>query len=389
MDCKLTYYKQFYTKINVYDFIANSSTLVRFHPVRKFALAIGSYEGGITMLDIQTKKKLFVDKSAHEAPVRDISMFEFSQDIFVSCGYDCNIKVFDLRKRGAIEKHKQSHPMSTVCVSPCGTFCVAGNLKGDVISYDFRSMKDPLDTKRIHDSAVVRVAFVPSITSTENLNIDYSISSTCYEASMYKSTSSGSRHSNNVDSFAKFVDVCHHINGAVAEMATPKRGRDSWADLMPVRKMHDFSIDSVAETPNRMSGIGSDFRSELRLKRQSRLSTDPNVLSVVGSDIENKLPELDISKEQTPKLRRTRLAESDRFGDLQQIREETSETDSKLRIDSQLEMKTPLVESNHANLLKGRKRRSTFHDSFSMHIKSKQFTIFNYFQLSNFPFKFL
>lgn len=341
------------------------------------------------MLDIQTKKKLFFDRAAHDAPIRDISMFESSQDVFVSCGYDCNIKLFDLRKRSVVQKYKQPHPMSTVCVSSCGTFCVAGNLKGDVISYDFRSMKDPLDTERVHDSAVVRVAFVPSMASTDNLTADYSINCTNYELStpLYKSTRSsvsGSRQSNNVDSFAKFVDVCHHINGVDSEEATPKRSRDTWADLMQPRKKHDFSMDSIAETPNRMSGIGGDFRSELRLKRQSRSSIDQSVVSNFAHDIEIKATDLDAPNDQTPKMRRNRMAEPERFGDLQLIQEETSESDGKLRSESQLEKKMPLAESNNAHVAVGRKRRSTFHDSFSMHIKSESlknhiFSIFTVF----------
>lgn len=359
-------------------FVFSSSTLVRFHPVRKFALAIGSYEGGITMLDIQTKKKLFVEKTAHEAPVKDISMFESSQDVFVSCGYDCDIKVFDLRKRAMVQKHKQAHPMSTVCVSSCGTFCVAGNLKGDVISYDFRSMKDPLDSKRVHDSAVVRVAFVPSVTAL-NPTMDCSVNSTYFEQStpLYKSalsSRSSSRYSNNVDSFAKFVDVCHHINGAVAEPGTPKH-RDSWADLMPVRKVHDFSMDSMADTPSRMS-IGADFRSELRLKRQTqtRLSMNQSMSSNIGNDIEIKVTDYETPKDQTPKVMRGRVTESDRFSDLHLIQEEISESDGRAK-NSHIEKKMPLGDSSNTNLIRGRKRRSTFHDSFSIHIKSKMISI--------------
>lgn len=35
-----------------------SSTSAKFHPVKKFALAVASYEGAVTVLDVQTKKNV-------------------------------------------------------------------------------------------------------------------------------------------------------------------------------------------------------------------------------------------------------------------------------------------------------------------------------------------
>lgn len=316
------------------------------------------------MLDIQTKKKLFFDKSAHEAPVRDISMFESSQDVFASCSYDCNIKVFDLRRRSVVHKFKQEHPMSTLCISSCGTFCVAGNLKGDVISYDFRSMKEPLNTKRVHDSAVIRVAFVPCLDGASNLT-NFSINATNWESltplhgkSTLSSSSMSARQSNGTDSFFKFVDVCHHIN---ANEATPKR-KDSWADLMPGRKIHDFSTDSMLETP-----LTGDFRAELRLKRRSRFSVDQSPLIKITEPME--------IEEQTPKVGRSQNVEQ-QYRDLQQKLDVISDTDGKVdgNCDAEPDMdelKMPLCSSSAANSIGARKRRSTFHDSFSVHIKSE------------------
>lgn len=42
----------------VYSNSVLSSTLVKFHPVKKFVLAVASFEGAVTLLDIQTKKKV-------------------------------------------------------------------------------------------------------------------------------------------------------------------------------------------------------------------------------------------------------------------------------------------------------------------------------------------
>lgn len=236
--------------------------MVRFHPVREFGLAVGSYEGGITMVDIQTKQKLFCDETAHRAPVRDISMFD-SADVFVSCGYDSNINVYDLRTNSVVQQHRQDYPLSTVCVSSCGKLCVAGNLKGDVIAFDFRSMNEPLNIKRIYDSAVVRVAFIPSTTSNTNTIHDSFVSANSdLVNSLYKSVSSASsasisRQSSGLESF----DTCHR--STIVEDVTPPR-RDTWSEFMQIQKPHDFSLDSVAETPSMMSNLG-DFQSRFSL----------------------------------------------------------------------------------------------------------------------------
>ncbi|XP_031619153.1 uncharacterized protein LOC116338185 isoform X2 [Contarinia nasturtii] len=362
--------------------LSGISTLVRFHPARKFALAVGSYEGAITMLDIQTKKKLFYEKTAHDAPIRDISMYD-SQDLFVSCGFDCNINVFDLRKRLKVQQYKQPHPMSTVCLSPCGMFCVAGNLKGDVISYDFRSMKEPLDTKRVHDSTVVRVAFIPSLGTVPNLLPEQTENFSMSESPMY--VSARSQRSGSRDSFAKFVDLCHYNNVATAEASTPKR-RDSWADLMPVNKIHDFSMDSLADTPCRMS-YGN--RSELRLIRTPRVSLEPSIApkieaveqtdagvkvivtdfdgaqkrGIADSQLENRKPlGMHNSKQ------RSTFLES--FGGHIQNTITSKSTIEVQNASNALSTPTTALSNVRMNMGMGRKRRSTFHESFFTDIKN-------------------
>lgn len=252
--------------------------MVRFHPARKCALAIGSYEGGVIMFDIQTKKKLFSNNSAHEAPVRDISMFD-SQDVFVSCGYDAKINVYDLRRSALIQQHKQAHPMSSICVSSCGTFCMAGNLKGECIAYDFRNMSKALALERIHDSPVVRVAFVPSLTSGLN-TIHDSVISTISDATvtpLYKSAASFASSSSSSSSTMLSVPS---RDSKFIEMETPKpKSHDSWSELMQAPKMHDFSTDSVMQTPSQWSFMSTDTPSTWQ---QSRFVVNQSTISSSG-----------------------------------------------------------------------------------------------------------
>lgn len=247
---------------------------MRFHPAKRFALAIASYNGAVTMFDIQTKKKLFFDKAAHSSPTRDIAMSAATSDVFMSCGFDCNINIYDLRKRSMVQQYTQHHPLSAVALSACGTYCVAGNLKGDIISYDFRNMKYPLDTKRAHDTSVIRVAFVPTATDS-NATIDQ-----CGEVVNATNLVTplplpAVRQKETTESFSKFIDLC--INKDQAHKSSPSGKRDSFFDFLPTQNFHDFSVDSMATSPSRMS-IGADH-SELRLKRLSRLSLNNSMLS--------------------------------------------------------------------------------------------------------------
>lgn len=256
------------------------SSLVRFHPVKRFALAVASYSGAVTMFDIQSKKKLFHDLTAHKSPARDITMSEALPELFVSCGYDCNLNVYDLRQRSMVQQSQQPHPISTVCLSECGIYCVAGNLKGDVVSFDFRNLSTTLDVKRVHDGGVVRVAFVPKADESPHSVLDH-LGETVSTANMtpgHISVAATSKDS--VDSFNKFVDLCR-ANNDDGSHKSPS-GLDSWLDLGAAQNHHDFSIDSVAHSPSRLSLGRVGELSELRLRRQSRVSLNNSVISDIA-----------------------------------------------------------------------------------------------------------
>lgn len=249
---------------------------MRFHPSKRFSLAVSSYSGAVNILDIQSKKKLFFEKNAHSAPCRDLSMTVSSPDVFVSCGYDCNLNVYDIRKRGMVQQLNQPYPLSTVCLSSCGIFCCAGNLKGDVISFDFRNLKAPLDTKRCYDDGVVRVAFIPT-TADGNKMLD-KLSDTMNTTNLTTSLPQPVLKAGaETDSFIKFVDLCH-VNNNVERKASCGN-RDSFFDIVSPNKFHDFSTDSVAITPSRLSLSSVPDYSELRFKRLSRISINNSVLS--------------------------------------------------------------------------------------------------------------
>lgn len=244
-------------------------------------------------------------------------MYSSSEHLFVSCGYDCNINVYDTRRNSMIQQHTQPHPMSTVCVSSCGTFCVAGNLKGDVISFDFRNMKQPLNSKRAHDGAVVRVAFIPTVVGSEsNTMLAQSINATDID-------SSGVKHStpigNSADSFVQFVDICRNVNSVDCNESMKRR--DSWTDLISLRKPNDSCVNG---TQSRLS-MGSDFSTPLHhsFHAQQNNSTTINTSSIILSS-DDHVDTSNIQKNKLKPMRRSRLTISNQNNNnnLQEIEEE-------------------------------------------------------------------
>lgn len=138
------------------------STLARFNPSKRFHLAVASYKGGVTVYDIASKRIHFQQKDAHDAPCRDIAMPEDIPDRLLTCGCDSLVKIFDTRKKGTGIQIRSSCGLSCISVSKCGGFVCVGNLKGDIITYDMRSLRQPLTKMKVDNELVTRVTFMPT-----------------------------------------------------------------------------------------------------------------------------------------------------------------------------------------------------------------------------------
>lgn len=141
--------------------------MARFHPTKKFHLAIASNKGSVTIFDFTAKRKSF-HYEAHAAPCRDVCMSPVHPDCLVTVGYDTVINIFDTRKKTLSMQISHEYPFSTISLSDCGLFCCAGNLKGEIIGYDFRNLKNALNIQKVHDGSIERVAFVPSDSKTDS-----------------------------------------------------------------------------------------------------------------------------------------------------------------------------------------------------------------------------
>uniref|UniRef100_A0A182W7T2 Uncharacterized protein n=1 Tax=Anopheles minimus TaxID=112268 RepID=A0A182W7T2_9DIPT len=133
----------------------------RFHPTKRFSMAVASYNGTVLLYDTQTKKTLFSQNSAHAAPCRDIAMVETHPDCLFSVGYDNVINIFDTRKKQTASQIQSNYPFESLAIAEDGIHFAVGNLKGYVYGYDLRNLKDPLNMQKIHQSCVNNIAFVP------------------------------------------------------------------------------------------------------------------------------------------------------------------------------------------------------------------------------------
>lgn len=131
-----------------------------------------SYNGSVHIYDTQTKRKVFTNM-AHQAPCRDVAMSPVNDCVLVSVGYDHLINLFDTRTKIASVQLSTAHPLSAGAISPCGDYICVGNLKGQLLAYDFRNLSEPLiQTKAQHNTPVKRVEFLPTteeVSLTENL----------------------------------------------------------------------------------------------------------------------------------------------------------------------------------------------------------------------------
>lgn len=173
-----------------------------------------------------THLQLFFEKHAHKEPAQDIAMCAVSSDVFASCGYDAHINVYDMRRKAMMQQHKQPHPLSTICLSPCGGYCAVGNVKGEVYSFDFRNLKEPLSVRCVHKHAVIRVAFI-SAESAE-------ASDTPADGTNATNADVKSRDSISSTGSAGTADLAAQVLSPYNANTTSNR-RDSWASLLDIR----------------------------------------------------------------------------------------------------------------------------------------------------------
>uniref|UniRef100_A0A182P0F2 Uncharacterized protein n=1 Tax=Anopheles epiroticus TaxID=199890 RepID=A0A182P0F2_9DIPT len=133
----------------------------RFHPIKRFSLAIASHSGSVLLYDTQTKKTIFSQTSAHGGPCRDVAMVETYPDYLFSVGYDSTINIYDTRRKETASQIQSNYPFESLAIAEDGIHFAVGNLKGFLYGYDLRNLKDPLNMQKIHQSCVNSIAFVP------------------------------------------------------------------------------------------------------------------------------------------------------------------------------------------------------------------------------------
>lgn len=191
---------------------------------------------------MQTKRKIFNLNDAHASPCRDLCMSAATPDSLISVGYDCIINVFDTRRRTPQIKLNHPHPLSTVTISGCGTYFCVGNLKGELISYDIRSVKTCLATKKVHDCSITRLSFVPlpedggrTTTSFSGTIANSTDNTTETPGEQQKSTATMRQR----DSFCDFLDFQVNKLDGMSTRFTMRRDSFDWDTLGRKPKTED------------------------------------------------------------------------------------------------------------------------------------------------------
>ncbi|XP_032598372.2 uncharacterized protein LOC116806258 [Drosophila grimshawi] len=294
------------------------STLARFHPSKRFHLGVASFKGTVTVYDVQAKRSIFHLEDAHDAPCRDVSMCSGQPSLLVTVGYDCKINIFDIRRNKAQApsgRLEYTHPMSTVALSECGTYFCAGNLKGELVSYDMRSTKAPLAVRSVHDGcAVTRCAFVPtpteeqqssSFSNLNNVTMDGEPIAMTQQQLDSLATAKASRQTR--DSFCDFLDAkgphgMNRISTQLTKALVTRRDSFDWESLQPKEERQTInqngsglsSLDSAASSTvdSQLTVSGplqdrSNISGDAKLKRISEVEEHISVANdSIGNDKE-------------------------------------------------------------------------------------------------------
>uniref|UniRef100_A0A1A9WF06 Protein NEDD1 n=1 Tax=Glossina brevipalpis TaxID=37001 RepID=A0A1A9WF06_9MUSC len=313
------------TKVDTFN-IDGQATLARFHPNKRFQLSIASYKGSVTLYDIQAKRKVFNDNGAHAAPCRDLCISPSMPEILISVGYDCLINVFDVRRKVKPLQINYCHPLSTVAASECGTYICTGSLKGELITYDMRNLKDFLSYKKIHDCGVTRVLFAPKLIDS-NFS---SLSPLMRESSEFPMAGPSSKEN----------DLRKSLTANVPDGAHSQR--DSFCDLFdyPINRGQEKNSYRLALRQDSFDWEGLSYKShpDINLSLQS---------STVNNDIcDLKANTSDFFK--IPLKDRNSVSLQGNTGKLTQIKEEEKHIDPTEYVDSGSEKENP--QTNESNL---------------------------------------
>ncbi|XP_055689559.1 protein NEDD1 [Lutzomyia longipalpis] len=247
--------------------IDKNSTLVRFHPTKRFQLVVASYLGSVSIYDAQAKKKSFHMNRPHSSPCRDVAVSTINESCLFSVGFDCFINIYDTRSKAVAQQLKTDYPLSAVALSPTSLECVVGNLKGEIILFDVRKLPESLAKVQSHENLVSRLTFVPP--EKTEVDMTTSRSTECHED--VSTSDQGVSLNESVDVFS----LLPIIDKNRPSEAAPLGRRDSFADFLSTH------MNSLENTRKSM---------EVQEKRKSHSRRSTNHEEGMGDSEEKENP---------------------------------------------------------------------------------------------------
>lgn len=308
----------------------SASTIARFHPTKRSMLAVASYNGLTTLYDIFAKKPIFKNANAHTAPCSDVF---FSDSYLLSCGYDGLINIFDIRKQKVTLTIKGTYGWTTLAMSNCGAYFVGGNMKGELVTYDLRSIKKPLASARVEtgNHKISRVDFI--------------------------------NHSADVDSQ---IDISNAVRNSLARVEEEiiANADDATTNDSYIEDIVDFHRGRISDFSTNAAHHGNRVSTPTRNRVSSRLS-DFNYGNVEDFPEEATTQVLDDScvtksrrKDSTVNKRRSSVMTPS----LQHINEEKENDGRVLNTVSQTPATIPLIEITNATLSAGSFKQKEIND---------------------------
>uniref|UniRef100_A0A336MSD5 CSON005034 protein n=1 Tax=Culicoides sonorensis TaxID=179676 RepID=A0A336MSD5_CULSO len=211
--------------------VDDSVGVVKYHTTKPQVIGLGFRTGSLQVWDSLKKRAIFKDTEAHSAPVRDIAWDATNPDLFYSAGFDCAVKVVDIRKRFCGIKITNEHVINCMHVSNCGNFIATGNLIGKVHLYDTRNPKVAVSEGDLSGGdQTIKIQRILGVAGNPDVSLN--------------SNSSASNANNNntknvtedvEETLPENVTSCSDVDDLLTELHNKKRVSIDMTDVLPNR----------------------------------------------------------------------------------------------------------------------------------------------------------
>lgn len=139
---------------------SKSISAMKFHHESWSLLGLATDEGHVVLRDVTVNKDKVTFHDSHASPVTDFAFSLINKDVMLSCGFDKNMQVYDIRQKNVVSTLRTPHALTTLAINTENQVAL-GTLKGYILMYDLRDLTSPFKILKGHNDKVQKVAFQP------------------------------------------------------------------------------------------------------------------------------------------------------------------------------------------------------------------------------------